>query len=229
MKEIAAPPAGNTLNNEFSRWEEFIVKNDHPCLMAQAVLKSSNAVVKEYEAIGSAGNSRQMLQDITTFLASYDFEADEYHSFIAVFGGRKDYNEVEFEKLLWQELQALYYADKEHAWDPTVSDDPENKFFSFSIAGKAFYIVGMHPNSSRMARRYSRPALVFNLHQQFEKLREKGVYTDMRAKIKERDRQLQGSANPMLNDFGKGSEARQYSGRKVGDDWKCPFMAAGKR
>ncbi|MEM5583593.1 YqcI/YcgG family protein [Roseibium sp. AS2] len=27
----------------------------------------------------------------------------------------------------------------------------------------------------------------------------------------------------MLSDYGDGSEARQYSGRQVGNDWKCPF------
>lgn len=229
MKEITAPAAVTFSASPALQWEAFILEQDHPCLMAQAVFKSSNLVIKEYEEMGAAGNSGQLLQDITTFLENYDFEAEEFHSFIAVFGGRKDYSEIEFETLLWQELQALHLADRKQAWDPAVSDDPENDFFSFSVGGKAFYIIGMHPNCSRMARRFSRPALVFNLHHQFEKLREKGIYADMVAKIQERDRQLQGTVNPMLSDFGAGSEARQYSGRKVETDWKCPFRAAGNK
>jgi FPC/CPF motif-containing protein YcgG len=32
----------------------------------------------------------------------------------------------------------------------------------------------------------------------------------------------------MLEDFGENSEARQYSGRKVGEEWKCPFLHGKK-
>ena len=32
-------------------------------------------------------------------------------------------------------------------------------------------------------------------------------------------------SNPMLRDFGQGSEAAQYSGRMVGEEWQCPFSA----
>lgn len=228
MKDILSPAADNFSTSVASQWEAFILEQDHPCLMAQAVFKSSNVIIREYEAMGSPGNSRKMLQDISSFLAAYDFEAEEYHTFIAVFDGNKEYTEAEFEKLLWQELQALHEADQTNDWDPAVSANPEDDLFSFSVGGKAFYIVGMHPNSSRMARKAPQPALVFNLHNQFEKLREKGVYDDMQAKIRERDRELQGSINPMLSNFGEGREARQYSGRAVGADWKCPFMAAKK-
>ena len=41
--------------------------------------------------------------------------------------------------------------------------------------------------------------------------------------IRARDRDNAGSINPMLSDFGTRSEARQYSGRAVGDDWQCPL------
>ena len=34
--------------------------------------------------------------------------------------------------------------------------------------GEAFFVVGQHPGASRTARRYTRPTLIFNLHDQFE-------------------------------------------------------------
>ena len=34
---------------------------------------------------------------------------------------------------------------------------------------------------------------------------------------------LSGSINPMLARHGESSEARQYSGRVVDEDWKCPL------
>jgi FPC/CPF motif-containing protein YcgG len=69
------------------------------------------------------------------------------------------------------------------------------------------------------------PTLVFNLHEQFELLRQSGKFSQMRDKIRERDKQLQGSTNPMVSDYGSQSEAAQYSGRRVGPDWEAPFQA----
>lgn len=41
--------------------------------------------------------------------------------------------------------------------------------------------------------------------------------------IRARDKTLQGDLNQNLADYGEASEARQYSGRAVENDWKCPF------
>ncbi len=65
--------------------------------------------------------------------------------------------------------------------------------------------------------------MVFNLHAQFETLREMGRYDRLRETVLERDLALNGSTNPMLARFGEISEARQYSGRVVDGQWKCPF------
>ena len=45
----------------------------------------------------------------------------------------------------------------------------------------------------------------------------------MQAATRARDIELQGSINPNLADFGEASEARQYSGREVEDQWQCPY------
>jgi len=89
----------------------------------------------------------------------------------------------------------------------------------------SFYIVGMHPNSSRFARKSPYTMIVFNLHAQFEKLRETNRYDRVRDLIRHRDKSYQGFVNPMLSDFGTNSEARQYSGRQVSANWECPFKA----
>ena len=107
-----------------------------------------------------------------------------------------------------------------------MSVDPEDPHFSLSFAGEAFFVVGLHPNASRPARRFEAPAMVFNLHAQFEVLREQQRYEKLRASILERDLALAGSINPMLARHGESSEARQYSGRAVDADWKCPFHRA---
>ena len=65
--------------------------------------------------------------------------------------------------------------------------------------------------------------MVFNLHDQFERLRAAGRYDKLRGAILSRDVALAGSVNPMLASHGTMSAARQYSGRAVEDGWRCPF------
>ena len=126
---------------------------------------------------------------------------------------------------MWDRLQSL--SDKDE-WlgqpvDPRISLDPDDPHFAVSFAGEAFFIVGLHPNASRPARRFDHPVMVFNLHDQFERLRAEGRYDPLRNTIMKRDEQLAGSMNPMLAEHGEVSAARQYSGRHVEDDWVCPF------
>jgi len=128
-----------------------------------------------------------------------------------------------FHELLWAQLQALHELDiNEHAWAEGVSDDPSSANFSFSVASRAFFVVGLNPHSARFARRAPHPTLVFNFHDQFEALRANGRYEKLQGAIRKRDIALQGDINPLLARFGEGSEARQYSGRPAG---QCPFRA----
>ncbi|MCM4159491.1 YqcI/YcgG family protein [Antarcticibacterium flavum] len=208
-----------------TEFQNFIIDNNHPCVMAQTVFSMDKVDFHVYENLGSKQTSAKILKDLKNYIEKYDFESNDFLTFFAVFKGRKEFTEVQFEELLWKQLQFLHELD-DQPWDHEVASDPEENNFSFSIGGKAFYMVGMHPNSSRMARQSPYPAIAFNLHWQFEKLRDMGTYDTVRNKIRERDMELQGSNNPMLEDFGEKSEARQYSGRKVGEEWKCPFLQA---
>ena len=153
-------------------------------------------------------------------------EDDLFISFVALYPRTPLLDEPAFEAALWQRLQALHRLDRRNfLWDPRVSSDPASPDFSLSLGGRAFYIVGVHPGAGRKARRFGCAALVFNLHSQFETLREDGRYDKMRAAITARDIAFSGSRNPMLKQHGESSEARQYSGRQVGAEWRCPFSA----
>jgi FPC/CPF motif-containing protein YcgG len=145
-------------------------------------------------------------------------------TFIAGFGAPRIESELHLEGLLWQQLQRMHEIDRRHfCWDPKVADDPDDPQFSFSIGGRGFFIVGLHPQASRRARTLPTPMLVFNLHEQFDRLRERGKFETIKQMIRARDIAYHGSINPVLTDFGQKSEARQYSGRAVPDDWACPF------
>jgi FPC/CPF motif-containing protein YcgG len=182
--------------------------------------------VTTYDVLASAEATAALAQDLYEFTRSELRESSEYATFVAVFRQPTAQTEAEFERSLWRQLQQLNHSDAEHfAWDQTAQSDPTDPQFSFSFAGQALYVIGMHPNSSRLARQFRWPALIFNPHEQFERLRADGKWKRMQQTIRERDVQLQGSVNPMLSDFGESTEARQYSGRAVEADWRAPFTA----
>ena len=156
---------------------------------------------------------------------SYAREPSLFHSLVVIFEDDSNLDETAFESCLWERLESLTYNDDWHGQPPDarVSANPNDTHFSLSFGGEAFFVVGVHPKASRPARRFERPTLVFNLHDQFEKLRAHGLYDKMRSTIINRDIALAGDANPMLARHGTISEARQYSGRAVSADWVCPF------
>ena len=164
------------------------------------------------------------------FAIAYRADPGLFRSFAVIFDGPDDLEETAFEALLWERVQSLSDKDvwRGQSYDETVSADPNSPHFSLSFGGEAFFVVGLHPRSSRPARRFERPVMVFNLHDQFVTLREQGRYETMREKILVRDEALAGSRNPMLARHGESSEARQYSGRAVDADWKCPFSYKGE-
>ena len=193
----------------------------YPCIMAKSVLRRDQFTLRTYGSLGSVASAGALACDLAAFAQASEPERG-FRSFLAAFEGAPPRMEETFEDALWSTLQDLHDRD-ERGWDPAVSSDPSDPAFSFSFAGRAFYVVGLHPQASRPARRCERPMLVFNLHEQFERLRREGRYEKVRSLIRDRDHAFAGSLNPMMNDFGKQSEARQYAGRAVGDDWRCPF------
>ena len=203
-------------------FRNFIENEEHPCIMAKSIIKMENYRLGVYDNMEDPSELQQLLSDLKDYLENYDFEGNNFESFLAVFPKNTFDDEISFEKALWNSLQKLHELDDQE-WDPRVSDDPENPNFSFSLGGRAFYIIGMHSKSSRLARRAPYPTFVFNLHHQFEKLREMGTYETVRDTIRQNDADLQGEINPVLRDFGQDSEAKQYSGRNVEKNWKCPF------
>ncbi len=196
-----------------------------PCVGAKSAVARGTLKTLVGHSIESGWDDVKIHSDLLEWAKAYRDDPSGLRSLAVVFEGPMDLTEKQFEAAMWERLQSL--ADKDdwrgQPYDRTVSADPSDPHFSLSFGGAAFFVVGLHPNASRRARRFPRPTLVFNLHDQFERLREEGRYERMRQKIIERDMELAGSVNPMLARHGQASEARQYSGRQVGDDWQCPF------
>ena len=207
------------------RFVDFIGASDFPCVGAKAALNRDGIRFVVARDFGSAWDDLRILPGLLDLAKRYRADPVPFQSLVVLFESGAPVDEETFETQLWARLQSL--TDKDE-WlgqpaDPRVAHDPDDPHFAMSFGGEAFFVVGLHPKSSRPARRFEAPAMVFNLHDQFERLREAGNYEKLRDAILDRDLKLAGSINPMLAEHGTKSAARQYSGRAVSDQWQCPF------
>ena len=216
------------ITRDTAREELFAAIADHgfPCLGAKSALARGTLKVIVGHSILSGWDDVRIHSELLEWAEAYRRDPEGLRSLAIVFEGPDDLGEQDFEDAIWERLQSL--ADKDEwrgqDYDSRVSPDPKDPHFSLSFGGEGFFVVGLHPNASRPARRVPRPTMIFNLHDQFERLRQQGRYERMRETILTRDKALAGDINPMLSRFGDISEARQYSGRQVSDDWTCPFF-----
>lgn len=203
----------------------YIEARDFPCVGAKAALSQDAIAFRVYDRLAEKEGTTGLHLDLMEYVQSIDIENARIQSFVAIFRDSDVATETEFENRLFGQLQHLMDESETLSigWNSEVSSDPSNPHFSMSIAGHPFFIVGMHPNASRAARRTPYPTLVFNSNLQFNKLKEDGRYDKLKAIIRQRELEINGSINPMLDDFGRSSEVRQYSGRQVGAEWECPF------
>ena len=205
----------------------FVQAPRFPCVGARSAFNKDRARFGLYQGLGRGHAVDALCEDLECFSQEFPDPGTEAVTFVAMFD-EVVATEAQFVERMWQHLQAVHeYDHKEFAWDAAVSSDASHSDFSFSVAGRAFFVVGLSPVSSRLARRAPMPCLVFNFHDQFQTLRGSGKYALMQEAIRKRDMALQGSINPVLAGFGDASEARQYSGQDVSQEWKCPFRHAG--
>ena len=205
-------------------FRSLIANESYPCIGARASLNTESYRLGTYEEMGSVGSTLGLARDLCAFAAERPLMKTDYATFVAIFDEPNFNSERDFEATLWKQLETLHQLDSK-PYDLAASSDPDSPRFAFSFAGTAYFVVGMHPGASRIARRFSFPALVFNPHAQFDTLRSKGLYQRFVNIVRSRDLALQGSTNPSLGEFGDQSEARQYAGRAVDENWKCPFRS----
>jgi FPC/CPF motif-containing protein YcgG len=202
-----------------------LILNEHfPCVGGKSAIRHGAYRFGLYPELGTAAAAAGLARDLFTFVEELPTFGESFTTFLASFAGPQVLDEPAFETSLWRTLQDLHDLDADHhEWDPSVSADPDDRRFSFSFGGTAFFVIGLHAGSSRVTRRFAWPTLVFNPHRQFDHLREIGEFKRFQEIIRRGDRALQGDSNPMLADHGEQSEAAQYSGQQIDGAWTCPF------
>lgn len=208
--------------NEYS---EFLNKKEFPCVAAKAAVSRNHIQCIVASHMACPAHDQTILQFLYNFVDSYRASEGSYHSAAVIFKEPSAINETLFDTFLWQRLNSLSSMDKQtYNHDPRVDSDPNSSRYSFSLKEEAFFILGLHPGSSRRSRRFKYPAMIFNPHTEFEKLRNSNRYAKMKEVVRKRDIEYSGSVNPMLADFGEVSEVYQYSGMHYSGDWTCPLL-----
>ncbi len=206
-----------------------ILGEGYPCVGARSAFNRRSYRFGLFPELASDSAVRAVCHDLYEFCHEFPVIDNQFITFVAMFREPLIESEQHFEDLLWRQLQAMHDLDSGFfAWDKSVDSDPKSNNFSFSIGGRGMFVVGLHPKASRWARTVRYPTLVFNLHEQFERLRARGKFEIMKQMIRARDMAFQGSINPILENFGESSEACQYSGQAVPGNWQCPFHAHKK-
>lgn len=216
------------INDLGERFLAFLGDSAYPCVGAKSALTHGSIETHEFSTMGESSNDQPIADGLAQFVDRIEANVDDsiiVHSYVAIFRGPFDMSEYRFESLMWSQLWRIHQLDVLAGNLPAddVSNDTDNPHFSLSMSGHPFFLIGLHPHASRIARRFSHPVMVFNSHRQFERLRDDGRFEKIQAATRSRDVDLQGTINPNLADFGEASEARQYSGREVEADWQCPF------
>ncbi|MZG44054.1 hypothetical protein E4659_04395 [Dickeya dianthicola] len=176
-----------------------------------------------------SGESKLTLMDAYGALRQFCYQREDISmtnsTFVLTFSDKEFTDETSFESFVWSTLAEMHAYDREagFSWSHECSSDPTSPEFGFSLVNEPFFIVGLHPLSSRESRRSPFPALVFNAHRQFRHLKKLGMFEKMQAEIRRREINIQGSLNPNLSNFGDDSEARQYAGNATASGWICPF------
>lgn len=204
--------------------KSLLAQRGYPCVAAVQSLHRNDFWLRTYTQFGKVHQRDSLREDLLQYLKKYKETRSQYFTFWTVFHDNDSYSEEEFEQFLWSELSALTSENsKETDQDPRFSLNPDSKNFCFSLGGSALFVVGLHSQSSRLARRFPWPSLVFNVYEQFDQLASQKKYIPMVETIRRRDIEFQGDVNPMALLHNDNWESIQFSGKKNSEDWKCPF------
>ncbi|WP_207491526.1 guanitoxin biosynthesis heme-dependent pre-guanitoxin N-hydroxylase GntA [Aridibaculum aurantiacum] len=205
-------------------YKHYLENKAFPCVAAKAALAHQQIHCMVAGHMACPKDDFEILQFIYSFIDTYRKSGELYHSAAIIFQQPTILSEETFDQLLWERLQSLSDLDaNKYGYDKRVAMDPQSPDFSFSLKEEAFFIIGLHPGSNRVARQFKYPTLVFNPHKQFEQLRATDKYQYLQKAVRKKDVAISGSVNPMLDDYGESSEVYQYSGRKYDSQWQCPL------
>lgn len=206
-----------------SQIHALVSQKNYPCVAAIHAVQKNDYQVGLFGHFGSGENGPALRRALLAYLEEQKRNGSTYFTYWAIFEPQ-DLSEEEHESALWRELSGLTSEEEKSSdWQDGKSTEPSDEEFRFSLNGSELFVVGLHSRSSRAARRFYAPAMVFNVFTQFERLQTLGHYEKMVHTIRARERRFDGGVNPMVEQHGEKWETIQFSGKNNPASWKCPF------
>ncbi|ASQ44786.1 guanitoxin biosynthesis heme-dependent pre-guanitoxin N-hydroxylase GntA [Legionella clemsonensis] len=209
------------MKNIIEQFKALLAEPNYPCIGAKAAAKGELLNFIMADDLRSSKCDLTILYHIYQFIHDWRINSESLQTLVVIFNAPTLMTEVMFERLLWTRLLQLHYLDaKVSGCNASVDTAYLTTKFNFYFGEEAFFIVGMHPGSSRRARYFARPVLIFNLQKQFEKLQHEDIYSHLCKQIRARDCAYSGSVNPLIDaaDF---TDARGE--QAVETEYSCPF------
>ncbi|MEX2373018.1 MAG: YqcI/YcgG family protein, partial [Dehalococcoidia bacterium] len=116
-----SPPA--LAERVHSALRALILDPDFPCVGARSALNQASYRFALYDELGTEAATAGLARDLFTFVQEQPSIGGEYSTFLATFDHPKTLTPLDFERLLWAQLEALHALDGS-AWDASVSADP---------------------------------------------------------------------------------------------------------
>jgi FPC/CPF motif-containing protein YcgG len=181
--------------------EKFITI-DYPCIPAILALKNGSIITKYFNSeFGKA--EENISQYLDELIARYEAQKEPFLS-LWLSWEIGAYSEEEYEDRMWAEINSF------------CQDIP------VKYKNEQLFIVGLHSNASRKARKFEHCSLVINLFSQFERLEKSDSYHNLVQNIRNRDINFSGSVNPTVEKFADIWEEVQFSGKENDLSWKVP-------
>jgi FPC/CPF motif-containing protein YcgG len=196
---------------------------NHPCIGARSVFVNGNMFFAILPDMRSTETALRVVELVEEYIHISDPIDDHVKTLAIVFFDTSGTQE-EFAEKYWRFVQKVHDVDCIlNEWDSSVSSDPTDSSFEFSIAGRAIFTTTLNPASARVARRFAYPVWVCNQTRQFNRLRELGLFAKWQDQIRAADAAVDpsGMPNPILTDHGYGTAAQQLAGSNVEP---CPLV-----
>ena len=227
IPNLASPIEESVLKEQF---QQYINSVNFPCLSAKISVLRKSFSFALYDMLAGEDTTQLLWHRLIDFIncQSSLWASDHmFTTYVACFRAPTDMSETVFERLLWKQLQQLHQIDVQNGmkWNDNYSDDPIHPDFGFSVGGRAFFIVGLHPNSSRRAQQFVTPTITFNSLDQFQNFRRLALFNTIQHVIRNNDLIYNQSINPNLTSEDNKSAAFEYSGKLIQSNWIPPFKS----
>ena len=58
----------------YNSFQDFIITNDHPCIMAKTVFSMNLVNLRTYNNLGNLNQTKELYKDLKAYIKNYDFE-----------------------------------------------------------------------------------------------------------------------------------------------------------